>query len=175
MGIIAIIPARLASTRLPNKVLLNKTGKPLIAHVVESVQKSKSLDRVVVASDDQLIVDALADFDVECVLTNKDHPNGTSRLAQAAQLLEVSDEDVIVNVQGDEPELDPRLIDAAVDAFVRSGERMGTLVSPMQPGDKVEDPNLVKVVTRQAEDGIHRAIYFSRSVVPYDRDETGVE
>ncbi len=175
MDIIAIIPARLTSTRLPNKVLLSDTGKPLIAHVVESVQRSTSLNRVVVAADDQRIVDALADFEVQCVLTDKDHPNGTSRLAQAAQLLNVSDEDVIVNVQGDEPELDPRMIDAAVDAFVRSGESMGTLVSPLQPGDEVEDPNLVKVVTRRGDDGVHRAIYFSRSVVPHDRDKRGVE
>ena len=172
MGVIAIIPARLSSTRLPRKVLLNETGKPLIAHVVETVLKSQRLDRVVVAADDRAIVDALTGFDVQVVLTDPDHPNGTSRLAQAAGLLALSDEDIIVNVQGDEPEMDPKLIDGAVDAFEKSGVEMGTLGSPMQAGDDVNDPNLVKVVTRLGDDRVPRAVYFSRSVIPYDRDNT---
>lgn len=175
MGVIAIIPARLSSTRLPRKVLLAETGKPLIAHVVESAIRSDRLDRVVVAADDQEIVDALVGFDVEVVLTDQGHPNGTSRLAQASELLGLSDDDIVVNVQGDEPELDPRLIDGAVDAFVRSGVEMGTLGSPLQSGDRVEDPNLVKLVTRLGADGVHRALYFSRSVIPHDRDGVGPE
>jgi len=170
MGVIAIIPARLSSTRLPRKVLLAETGKPLICHVVETVRRSDRLDRIVVAADDQAVVDALTGLDVEVVLTDKDHPNGTSRLAQAAELLGLSDDDIVVNVQGDEPEMDPGLIDAAVDSFVRSGVEMGTLGSPLQAGDDVNDPNLVKLVTRLGEDGVERAIYFSRSVIPYDRD-----
>jgi len=170
MGVIAIIPARLNSTRLPRKVLLNETGKPLIAHVVETVLQSDRLDRVVVAADSQEIVDALNRFDVEVVLTDPDHPNGTSRLAQAARLLDLSDEDIIVNIQGDEPEMDPLLIDGAVDAFVKSGVEMGTLGSLMQAGDGPNDPNLVKVVTRLGADGVHRAVYFSRSLIPFDRD-----
>lgn len=170
MGVIAIIPARLSSTRLPRKVLLSQTGKPLIAHVVETVLKSDRLDRVVVAADDREIVDALARYDVEVVLTDPDHPNGTSRLSQAADLLGLSDDDIVVNVQGDEPELDPKLIDAAVDALMQSGEEMGTLGSPLQDGDDVNDPNLVKLVTRTGIDGIHRAIYFSRSPIPFGRD-----
>lgn len=170
MGVIGIIPARLCSTRLPRKVLLSETGKSLIVHVVEAVLGSDSLDRVVVAADDQEVVDALEGHDVEVILTRNDHPNGTSRLAQAAEILGLTDDDIVVNVQGDEPELDSALIDAAVDAFVRSGEQMGTLVSPMQDGDDVNDPNLVKVVTREGDDGVERAVYFSRSVIPFDRD-----
>lgn len=172
MAIVCIIPARLASSRLPRKVLLSETGKPLIAHVVESAMKSKRLDRVVVAADDQEIVDALSKCDVEVVLTDVNHPNGTSRLAQAAKILNLEPSDIVVNVQGDEPELDPALIDETVDAFVISCEEMGTLVSPLQDGDAVEDPSLVKVVIRRGDDGVHRAIYFSRSVVPFDRDGT---
>ena len=170
MGVVAIIPARLSSTRLPRKVLLNETGKPLIVHVVEAVLESDSLDRVVVAADDQEVVNALLEHDVEVVLTSKDHPNGTSRLAQAAELIGLADDDIVVNVQGDEPELDSVLIDAAVDAFVRSGEEMGTLVSPIQDGDDVNDPNLVKAVIREGDDGVSRAVYFSRSAIPFDRD-----
>jgi 3-deoxy-manno-octulosonate cytidylyltransferase (CMP-KDO synthetase) len=170
MSVVAIIPARVSSTRLPRKVLLCATGKPMIAHVVETVMRSDRLDRVVVAGDHQDIVDALDRHDVEVVLTDPDHPNGTSRLCQASKLLGLCDDDIVVNVQGDEPEMDPGLIDAAVDAFVRSGEEMGTLASPMQPGDDPDDPNLVKVVTRVGQDGIHRAIYFSRSLIPYARD-----
>ncbi|MBL4697464.1 MAG: 3-deoxy-manno-octulosonate cytidylyltransferase [Phycisphaerales bacterium] len=170
MGVIAIIPARLSSTRLPRKVLLSETGKPLVAHVVEMAFRSDRLDRVVVAGDDQEIVDALAQYDVEVVLTDVDHPNGTSRLAQTAQILGLSKDDIIVNIQGDEPEMNPKLIDDAVEAYIQSGVEMGTLASPIQSGDDVSDPNLVKVVTRKATDGVHRALYFSRSVVPFDRD-----
>ena len=173
MGVIGIIPARLSSTRLPRKVLLNETGQPLIGHVVEAVLKSDRLDRVVVAADDQAIVDALRGYDVEVVLTDVDHSNGTSRLAQAAAMLGLGDDDIVVNVQGDEPEMDPKLIDGAVDAFVRSGEAMGTVASPMQAGDVVDDPSLVKVVTRVGDDGVDRAVYFSRSVIPFDRDGSG--
>ncbi len=172
--VIAIIPARLSSIRLPRKVLLDETGKPMIVHVVETVRRSTALDRVVVACDAQEIVDALAGHDVEVVLTDPDHPNGTSRLSQAAGLLGLDSHDIVVNVQGDEPELDPLLIDYAVDAFVRSGVEMGTLASPMQPGDQPEDPNLVKLITRQGDDGVHRAIYFSRALIPHDRDAKGV-
>jgi len=171
--VVAIIPARLSSTRLPHKVLLNETGKPMIVHVVETVRRSAMLDRVVVACDAQEIVDVLAGHDVEVVLTDPGHPNGTSRLSQAAGLLGLAAEDIVVNVQGDEPELDPSLIDHAVDAFLRSGAEMGTLASPMQLGDRPEDPNLVKLVTRLGGDGVHRAIYFSRALIPHDRDASG--
>ncbi len=173
MGVVGIIPARLGSRRLPGKVLLNETGQPLIGHVVETVRRSDRLDRVVVAADDQAIVDALSEYDVEVVLTDVNHPNGTSRLAQAADLLGLGDDDTVVNVQGDEPEMDPKLIDGAVDAFVRSGEVMGTVASAMQAGDRVDDPNLVKVVIRRGDDGVDRAVYFSRSVIPFDRDGSG--
>src|SRR5690606_3075286 len=89
-----------------------------------------------------------------------------------AQILKLEPTDIVVNVQGDEPELDPTLIDAAIEAFVKSGEEMGTLVSPLQDGDDVQDPSLVKVVIRLGDDGVHRAVYFSRAVVPFDRDRT---
>jgi len=175
MSIVAIIPARVSSSRLPAKVLLDDTGKPLIVHVVERVLRSKQLDRVCVAGDHQDIVEALSGHDVEVVLTDPAHPNGTSRLSEAAKILGLGDDDLVVNVQGDEPEMDPHLIDSAVDTFLKSGEEMGTLASPMQPADDASDPNLVKVVTRIGQDGIHRALYFSRALIPFDRDSSSPE
>jgi len=174
MGTLAIIPARLASTRLPRKVLLAETGKSLIVHVVEAVRRAPSLDRVVVAADSPEIERALVGSGVEVVLTDPNHPNGTARLAEATRLLGLDRDDIVVNVQGDEPELDPALIEAAVDAFTRSGEAMGTLAGPMGEGDEPSDPNLVKVVLREGDDGVHRAVYFSRAAVPFDRDGSGV-
>lgn len=164
---IAIIPARLGSTRFPGKVLANDTGSPLIEHVYRSAKGAKSVERVVVATDDHRVSAAVERFGGEFVLTSPHHSNGSSRLAQAAQILNLRESDIIVNVQGDEPELDPSLIDAAVAALVDDNQaHVSTIASPFGPDEDPRDPNIVKVVRRT--DGL--AMYFSRSLIPCDRD-----
>lgn len=171
---IAIIPARLGSTRLPGKVLLDRTGKPLIQHVWESARCAKSLSRVVIATDDQRVLATCRGFGAEAVLTRADHPNGTSRLSEAAAAIGLNDHDLVVNVQGDEPEVEAEAIDAAVHAFLHAeksarGASIGTVAVPFQPGEDPRDPNCVKVVV--GLDGC--ALYFSRSLIPFDRDNRG--
>ena len=159
----------MASTRLPGKPLLAETGKPLIQHVVENAKHAKSLDRIIVASDDKVIIDAVNGFGGEAVLTG-DHPNGTSRIAEALQL--IGDEhELIVNVQGDEPEIDPSVIDALVAGLAADeAAPMATLCSRFAEGEDPTNPNIVKLV--RSIDG--RAMYFSRSLIPHDRDAGGV-
>lgn len=160
---IAIIPARLASTRFPGKVLADDTGRPLIQHVHERAQAASLVSRVVVATDEPRVVQAVEAFGGEAVLTSPDHPNGASRLGEACDRLALSDDEIIVNVQGDEPELEPRLIDAAVETLVRSGAPVATIASPFQEGEDPAGPHIVKVVLRR--DGM--ALYFSRSLIPH--------
>jgi 3-deoxy-manno-octulosonate cytidylyltransferase (CMP-KDO synthetase) len=166
---VAIIPARLASTRFPRKVLADRTGKPLIQHVWERARLASSASRVVIAADDAGVAGVARGFGAECVLTRADHANGTSRLAEAAAILGLAPGQVVVNVQGDEPELDPGTIDAAVEALGRTGAPMATCAAPFAPSDSPADPNIVKVVRRL--DGT--ALYFSRSEIPFDRDGRG--
>ena len=165
MPTIAIIPARLGSTRFPRKVLASQTGQSLIAHVWERARAAPSIDRVVVATDDAEVVNAVHGFGGESVMTRADHPNGTSRLAEAAALLGLADDAIIVNVQGDEPELDPGLIDAAVAVAKETRAEVTTVASPFGSGESVDDPNIVKVVRRL--DGT--ALYFSRAAIPHVR------
>lgn len=167
---IAIIPARLGSTRFPEKVLACATGWPLVRHVVERARLAGRISRVVVASDDARVRDAVEAFGAACVMTSPSHPNGTSRLGEACDHLGVSDETVVVNVQGDEPELDPALIDAAVEALERSPwAEVSTIAAPFVAGEDPANPNIVKVVRRL--DGA--ALYFSRALVPHRRDASG--
>ncbi|TVQ64590.1 MAG: 3-deoxy-manno-octulosonate cytidylyltransferase [Phycisphaerales bacterium] len=167
---IAIIPARLASTRFPEKVLACETGKPLIEHVCEAASRAERVSRVVVAADDGRIVEALRPFGRECVLTDPAHPNGTSRIDEAAERLGLSNDQIIVNAQGDEPELDPALIDAAIETLLRpiAGREpdAATIASPFREGEDPADPNIVKAVLRP--DG--SALYFSRALVPHTRE-----
>lgn len=169
--VVAIIPARLGSTRLPGKVLLAETGKPLIQHVWEGVRAAKSVSRVVVATDDQRVASAVRTFGGDCVLTREDHPNGTSRLCEAAEKLGLGDDHIIVNVQGDEPEIEAETIQQVVQALIRGehtakGAAMGTVATPFGAGENPSDPNCVKVVC----DHEGAALYFSRSLIPFDRD-----
>jgi len=171
--IVGFIPARLGSTRFPGKVLAAETGKPLIQHVFEAARRAGSLTRLVIATDDQRVMAAASAFGAEAVLTGVHHPNGTSRIAEAATLCGLSADDVVVNVQGDEPELDPAIIDAAVDSLLSletsRGAVIGTVAAPLGPEDRAADPNIVKVVR-----DIHGcAMYFSRSCIPFDRDARG--
>jgi len=165
---VIIIPTRMGSTRLPEKVLLAETGKPLIQHVVEAASKASCADRVVVACDDARIVEAVEAFGGEAVMTGA-HPNGTSRLAEAAGIIGLDDDAIVVNVQGDEPEIDARIIDDAVALLRDSDAHIATVVSPFADGEDPASPSIVKAVLSQ--DG--RALYFSRSLVPHDRDDDG--
>jgi 3-deoxy-manno-octulosonate cytidylyltransferase (CMP-KDO synthetase) len=167
--VIAMIPARLASTRFPRKVLANQTGKTLIEHVFGAASRAACVDRIVVATDSEEVVRAVEEFAGQGVLTSNDHPNGASRLGQVCDLLDIADDAVIVNVQGDEPELDPAVIDAAAHALVESDSPMATIASPFAEDEDAADPNIVKVVVDQQG----RAMYFSRSVIPFDREDDG--
>jgi len=168
MNAIAIIPARYASTRLPGKPLLDRTGKPLIQHVVESVGAADRIERIVVATDDRRIADAVETFGGEFVMTSERHPSGTDRLAEAAEKLELGNDEIVINVQGDEPDMPGECIDQLVEIIDRSDCPVATLATPLPP-DAAADPNRVKVVLR----GDGRAMYFSRWSIPYDRDAAG--
>lgn len=165
-SVVAIIPARWGSTRFPGKALADRTGKPLIQHVCEAVGRCKRVSRTVVATDDERIVNATRAFGGEVVLTRVDHPNGTSRLDEAAEILELPEDAWICNVQGDEPGIDPQAVDLAIEHAMQSGASVGTLASPFADGEDPADPNIVKVVTDQHG----RALYFSRALVPHQRD-----
>jgi 3-deoxy-manno-octulosonate cytidylyltransferase (CMP-KDO synthetase) len=164
---IAIVPARLASSRFPEKVLRADTGRPLVQHAVDAAARAEGVDRVVVAADDERIAAALEPLGTEVILTGE-HPNGTSRLAEAASLLGLGPDDVVVNVQGDEPEIEPLVIDAAINALRNApeGVDVATVGSPFAAGEDPAEPNIVKVV--RAASGL--ALYFSRARVPWDRD-----
>lgn len=162
----AIIPARLESSRFPRKVLANDTGKPMIVHTCDAAHKATVVRRVVVASDSQEVLDVVRKHGYEGVQTSADHENGTSRIAQAAELMGLAADSIVVNVQADEPEIEPALIDAAIGELIRTKAPMATAASPMTPGDDPQDPNLVKVVV-----GVEgRALYFSRACIPHNRD-----
>lgn len=166
--VVAIIPARLASTRFPRKVLAARTGRPLIQHVVDAAAKSAVVHRVVVATDADEVARAVRGFGGEVVLTREDHPNGTSRLAEAAASLGLGARDIVVNVQGDEPEIDPGLIDAAVQALRTSDAPVATVASPFGAQEDPANPNIVKAVV--GRNGL--ALYFTRALAPFPRDGT---
>lgn len=168
MGAIAIIPARYGSTRLPGKPLLCATGKSLIRHVVEAVQAADSVDRVIVATDDDRIVAAVEGFGGEALMTAAEHATGTDRIAEAVEKLGLHDAQIVVNVQGDEPEIPAACIDRLVELIERSGAPMATLATPMDAAE-ADDPNRVKVVL----DADGRTMYFSRAKIPHDRDGSG--
>ena len=165
MNAIVIIPARYASTRLPGKPLLDQTGMPMIQHVVQAVGSARSIQKIVVATDDPRIASAVEAFGGNCVMTRADHPSGTDRLAESAEKLGLEDDDIVVNVQGDEPEMPGSCVDQLVDILVGGSCPMATLATPLSY-EEASDPNKVKVVLRA--DG--RALYFSRSRIPCDRD-----
>ena len=164
----AIIPARWASTRFPGKPLVKLRGKPLVQHVWERARRAKSVDRVIIATDDMRIAEAAFDFGAEVALTSPKHPTGTDRLAEVARHLEPSS--IVLNVQGDEPDIAPSTIDRLVRALREDpGLGMVTAANPVSTVADLRNPNVVKVVTDLAG----RALYFSRSVIPHDRDGSG--
>jgi 3-deoxy-manno-octulosonate cytidylyltransferase (CMP-KDO synthetase) len=173
MRTLAVIPARFGSTRFPGKPLADKTGKPLIQHVVEQVRRAGSVDRVIVATDDRRIFEAVARFGGEAMMTRGDHPNGTCRIAEVVEKLgaEAPADAIVVNVQGDEPEIEPRVIDELVAGLRAKPEAdMATLASDFADDEDPADPNIVKLVVDQRG----YALYFSRSLIPFDRDGQGV-
>jgi len=164
LAIVAIIPARFGSTRLPGKPLSDIHGKPMIQHVYERVRRARRPERVLVATDDERIAAVVRGFGGEAVLTSRDHETGTDRLAEAAAAI---DAEVVVNVQGDEPMVDPAGIDAAVEALVADPAlEMSTLSLPLRDVEEMLSPSVVKVVS----DARGCALYFSRSPIPVVRD-----
>jgi 3-deoxy-manno-octulosonate cytidylyltransferase (CMP-KDO synthetase) len=160
----AIIPARYASTRFPGKPLALIHGRPMIVHVCERVAKAQTVNRVIVATDDRRIEAAVRDFGGEVMMTRSDHPTGTDRLAEVAAKLDC---ELIVNVQGDEPLINPRMIDQAVAPLQADPEiRMGTLAARISEIEEFYNPNVVKVV----RDSRGLALYFSRAPIPWPRD-----
>lgn len=164
--IIGILPARWASTRFPGKPLHLIAGKPLIQHVWERCQACSNLSEIIVATDDRRILDAVTSFGGKAVLTSPGHPTGTDRIAEAARSVPRATH--IVNIQGDEPLIDPALIDElAATMAADPALDMATAANPLDPADPaVTDPNVVKVVTALSG----RALYFSRSPLPYFRN-----
>lgn len=161
-----VIPARLASTRFPGKIIASETGRPLVQHVVDRVRRCRRVSQIIVAADDRRIAEALRPFETRVVLTRPDHPSGTDRIAEVARDLA---EEVVVNVQGDEPEIEPATVDALVERLeADAGLDMATAATAFPAGADPADPNLVKVAI--ASTG--RAMYFSRAPIPYRRDPT---
>lgn len=163
---IGFIPARLASTRLPRKLLLAETGKPLIQHTWESARKATTISDVVVATDSAEIAAVVSSFGGRCELTGE-HPSGTDRIAEVVRR-STDTPDIVVNIQGDEPEVDPQSIDLLVQLLAEHPEaQISTLATPIRKREVRDSPSCVKVVC--AEDG--RALYFSRSLIPFCRDQ----
>ncbi len=168
-NVIAVIPCRYASKRLPGKPLLNETGKPLVQHVYENVLGCASIDRVIVATDDERIYKVAKGFGAEVEMTSSDHISGTDRIAEVASRIEGN---IFVNVQGDEPEIDPDCIDKAVAVLADDEDcAVSTVCSPISDEAELEDPNTVKCVT----DTNGYALYFSRSPVPHGRPGSGLK
>jgi 3-deoxy-manno-octulosonate cytidylyltransferase (CMP-KDO synthetase) len=163
--IVGVIPARFASTRLPGKPLLSETGRPLIQHVVEAARRAHSLSRIIVATDDQRIASAVTAFGGEVVMTRPEHTTGTDRVAEVAAGLQAAR--IVVNIQGDEPEVSGAAIDHTVNLLAHDAEApMATLATPIRNEETYRDPACVKVVCSRRG----RALYFSRSPIPCHRD-----
>ena len=168
MKVAVVIPARYGSTRFEGKVLARQTGKYLVQHTYERALCAKKVDRVLIATDSPAVLDACRSFGGECVMTCQSHKSGTDRIAEAVAGL---DADIIVNLQADEPEIEPKYIDYPAELLIKDQDaRMATLVAEFADAVQIADPNVVKVIVDKKD----RAIYFSRSVIPYDRQAGGV-
>ena len=164
-NVVAVIPARYGATRFPGKPLAELAGKPIIQHVATRTARAKSVGRVVVATDDERIYRCVVGFGGEAVMTSRDHATGTDRIGEAIADIEC---DIVVNVQGDEPAVDPVAIDKAVAPLTGDDTLvMSTLAAPIREREELLSPHVVKVVV----DGSGFALYFSRSPLPGDRSE----
>ena len=167
MGFDVVIPARYASTRLPGKMLLAMNGKPMIQHVYERACDSGA-DRVIIATDSQVIVEAASKFDAEVVLTSERHQSGTERIAEVVEKLAMDDDTVVVNVQGDEPLIEPAIIKNVAGNLLSHPEAsIATVATPIKLSEEFHNPNVVKVVL----DNNSCALYFSRAPIPWPRDQ----
>ena len=163
MNIVGIVPARYASTRFPGKPLALIAGRPLIQHVIERCRQAKSLNEVIVATDDSRIAGVAQKF-CRVEMTRPDHPSGTDRIAEVAARCPCN---AVVNIQGDEPLLDPTVIDAVAGVLVQN--EMSTAATPIKNPAEYDNPNTVKVVVNAAG----QALYFSRRTIPYLREAAG--
>ncbi|HEY0584885.1 MAG TPA: 3-deoxy-manno-octulosonate cytidylyltransferase [Pseudoduganella sp.] len=164
MSFIVIIPARLASTRLPNKPLADLGGKPMVVRVAERAKEAGAA-RIVVATDHDSIKEACEQHGLEAFMTRADHPSGTDRIAEVARAMSLAPDAVVVNLQGDEPLIDPQLLQAAA-ARIGAEVPMSTCAHPLHDAADAFNPNVVKVVL----DKQGRALYFSRATIPWHRD-----
>lgn len=166
MSFVVIIPARYASTRLPGKPLVDINGKPMVVHVLERARESGA-ERIIVATDNEEVREAVQAVGGEVCMTRADHQSGTERLAEVVEKCGFSDETVIVNVQGDEPMIPPAIIRQVADNLAaRRDVGMATLAVPIESAEEAFNPNAVKVVM----DAQGYALYFSRATIPWDRD-----
>ena len=164
--ILGVIPARFSSTRFPGKVLAQIAGKTMLQHVYERASLSTYLTSILIATDDDRVYSAAKNFGARVRMTRPDHLSGTDRVAEAAS---AGDAEIVVNIQGDEPLIDPAAIDAAILPMVHEPELvMGTLKKRIEDAREITDPNVVKVVTDRAGD----AIYFSRCPIPFEREKS---
>ena len=165
MKTICVIPARYSSTRLPGKPLKLIAGVPMICRVYDRASQAKLIDKAIVATDDERIFKAVKEYGGEVMMTRADHPTGTDRLAEVAAAFD--DIDVIVNVQGDEPLIEPSLIDDLISLFNDNADlHMATVSTELKEEEEIKNPNNVKVIS----DLNGYALYFSRSVIPYPRN-----
>jgi 3-deoxy-manno-octulosonate cytidylyltransferase (CMP-KDO synthetase) len=166
--VLACIPARYGSTRFAGKVLAKETGKYLIQHTYERACEAKIPEKIIIATDDPLVVTAANSFGAECVLTSVEHKSGTDRIAEAVRDIDV---DIVVNLQADEPEIDAGNIDYLAELLIKNPDYpMATLAAEFKTLEQIADPNIVKVVL----DCKGGAIYFSRAPIPYDREKSGI-
>jgi 3-deoxy-manno-octulosonate cytidylyltransferase (CMP-KDO synthetase) len=164
MKILGLIPARYGSTRFEGKPLVDIAGKTMIRRVVEQVSQAKQLAAVAVATDDLLIAEEVQRFGGQVIMTSTDHMNGTSRCAEAVNKMGGA-YDVVINIQGDEPFIQPEQIDLLASLFQDASTRIGTLIKPLKNAADLDNPNIIKVVLDQQGNGM----YFSRSAIPYIR------
>lgn len=164
MKIIGVIPARYGSTRLPGKPLVNINGKPMIQHVWESSKKSKLINELYVATDDKRIYDTVTGFGGNAVMTSKKHKSGSDRIGEVIKNMKC---DIVLNIQGDEPFINPLNIDKAIKPLIKDKNiQVSTLCTPIKNIEEIDNPNVVKAVI----DKNSFALYFSRFGIPFDRD-----
>ncbi|OOF51800.1 3-deoxy-manno-octulosonate cytidylyltransferase [Rodentibacter genomosp. 1] len=166
MSFTVIIPARFASSRLLGKPLADIAGKPMIQHVFEKAQQSGA-NRVIIATDNEKVAEVAQSFGAEVCMTSEQHNSGTERLAEVVEKLTISDDEIIVNIQGDEPLIPPVIVRQVAENLAKFKVNMATLAVKIHEPEELFNPNVVKVLT----DKEGYVLYFSRSVIPYDRDQ----
>ena len=168
MKVVVVIPARYGASRFEGKVLARKTGKFLIQHTYERALLAKGISQVLIAADDDRVMQACKSFGAACVMTSVAHQSGTDRIAEAVRDIQA---DIIVNLQADEPEIEPTNIEKVANLLVQNaGADMATLIAPFETPEQIANPNIVKCVIDRGG----RALYFSRSPIPYNRQAGGI-